>query len=84
MLSCESHVTSVGRSNMPTRSDRMALGFGNLLTAFEEFARGSRSPPAFGQTAFGHGIRVELDEHSGTLVNHPHVVVLIDADGVRE
>src|SRR5690242_20858030 len=40
-----------------------------------------------GLSAKGHldvAVGIELDDHSGTFVNHPHVVVLIDADRDRK
>ena len=55
-----------------------------LLTAFDEALQVVDGLRLSAEHHFDHAIRVELDDHSGTLVNHPHVVVLIDADGVRE
>src|SRR6266403_3103093 len=63
-------------------SDRIALR--DLLTAFEVALHVIDRLRFSAERHFDVGIRVELDDHSGTLVNHPHVVVFIDADGVRE
>src|SRR4029077_9916443 len=64
------------------RSNRIALR--NLFIAFDEALE---VVDCLRLSAEGHldvAVRVELNDHSGTFVNHPDIVVLIDADGVRE
>lgn len=55
-----------------------------LFTAFDEFLEVVNSLWLSAKRHFDHATRVELDNHVRSLVNHPHIVVLIDANGVRE
>ena len=54
----------------------------NLLAAFGE---AFEVIDGFGLPAKRHfdiGVGIEFDDHAGAFVDHPHVVVFIDADGV--
>jgi hypothetical protein len=55
-----------------------------LLTAFDVFLEVVDGLRLSAEHHFDHAGRVELDDHARPLVNHPHVVVFIDADGVRK
>ena len=82
MLSCESHV-DVGRPVERADAGRRNPGFVTLAAleiALEKIDR-LRLPAEHHRH---HPGRVELDDHVGAFVGHPHVVVLVHADGVRK
>ena len=88
MLPCVSQVTSVGRPNVPGRPapapglrGRAALVVRALL---EEFLEVIDRLVLAAEHQGDQSLRVELDHHVRAFVHHPHVVVLVDADGVGE
>ena len=78
MLPCVSQVTSVGWRNWPLTAGSGGLGcfqgFGSFVGRF------LLAPEHHHHAAFG----IELDDHVGAFVDGPEVIVLVEADGMRE
>ena len=90
MFPFESQVTSVGRLNVPIDP----FGCGSLglpagvvkarAAAFEEFLEIIDGFRRATKLFLGHALGIEFDDHARTLVDHPDVIVFVDAHGVSE
>ena len=60
------------------------MKIGDLFTAFHEALQVVDRLRLATERHSDHAVRVEFNNHPGTLVNHPHVVVLIHANGMGE
>ena len=78
MLPCVSQVTSVGWRNWPLMAGSGGLG---CFQGSRSFVGGFLLAPEHHHHA---ALGIELDDHVRAFVDGPEVVVLIDADGVRE